>query len=156
MKKCSSCENKHYAKGFCRKHYVSWRYENDSEFRERSIKEAYKRTKDRKLIDPVFRDKFRDQKNTYMKNKYHSDPEFKKRKDKSSAIRATLRKKRLKQATPSWVDKEELKRFWENRPDGHHVDHIVPIKGKEVCGLNVPWNLQYLPSQDNLKKSNKF
>jgi hypothetical protein len=155
MKICSNCADKHYAKGFCRKHYIQFRYENDESFRKRAIKESYDRIKNRKLVDPTFKQKAQESKNTYMKNKYHTDPEFKKRKDKSSAIRSTLRKKRLKQATPPWVNKEELKQFWENRPPGYHVDHIMPIKGKNFCGLNVIWNLQYLPAQENLKKSNK-
>lgn len=76
--------------------------------------------------------------------------------------RAHMSRWAVAQATPRWVvfdelvrvyGRSELMRLKTGKP--HHVDHIVPIRGRHVSGLNVPWNLQVLPALENLRKSNK-
>lgn len=59
-------------------------------------------------------------------------------------------------ATPAWADKNKIKEIYKNCPEGYHVDHIIPLQGDFVCGLHVETNLQYLPAEENLKKSNKY
>jgi hypothetical protein len=76
------------------------------------------------------------------------------------------RKLTQKQRMPLWLskqDKEHIDYFYSQaqvltKKTGikHHVDHIVPIQGKNVSGLHVPWNLQILTAKDNLQKSNHF
>lgn len=69
-------------------------------------------------------------------------------------------------SAPSWLNeqqKEEIRTFYWLAIDlrsvtgeEYHVDHIVPLQGKNICGLHVPWNLQILPSDLNIAKRNRY
>jgi len=63
--------------------------------------------------------------------------------------------RRVRIATPKWSDRAAVSLFSSACPEGYHIDHIVPLRGKSVCGLHVLENLQYLPAQENMRKSNK-
>lgn len=86
-------------------------------------------------------------------------------KSKVTAINKNYKYRKIN-ATPSWlteIQHSQIEAFYwlaklqtELTDDCFHVDHIVPLKGKTVCGLHVPWNLQVLAAKDNLSKSNKI
>jgi hypothetical protein len=77
--------------------------------------------------------------------------------DSLRSLTAKRRANKLK-ATPKWLTEsqnEQMRLFYKNCPEGFEVDHIIPLQGKEVKGLHVPWNLQYLNKSENRRKSNK-
>lgn len=68
-----------------------------------------------------------------------------------------------RQATPRWANHffiaeiYHLAKLREQVCGGEwHVDHIVPLRGKTVCGLHVEHNLQVIPAEINHQKSNRW
>lgn len=60
-------------------------------------------------------------------------------------------------ACPSWVDRSEIQSVYARaKREGKQVDHIVPLRNPQVCGLHVPWNLQLLTKTENCSKNNRF
>lgn len=81
--------------------------------------------------------------------------------DKVNAIVARRRASKL-QATPAWANQEKIEEFYYtarmlgmHTGELYHVDHIIPLKSKLVCGLHWEANLQILTQADNLSKSNR-
>jgi hypothetical protein len=70
------------------------------------------------------------------------------------------------QRTPKWLTHEDFSKIEMMYAKAkmlevetgiqHHVDHIIPMRGKYVSGLHVPDNLQILTANDNVRKSNRY
>lgn len=96
-------------------------------------------------------------------------------KELDKAIRAKSRHKRTAaqikreankiQRTPRWLTQlhfDQIELFYESAREltkefGFQidVDHIIPLRGVNVSGLHVPWNLQLLSHDENMSKGNK-
>lgn len=95
----------------------------------------------------------------------HKDKIYKKRKNYFRIKAAERRALKLK-ATPKWLTQEhkelikieyELAAWCSSVMDcEYQVDHIIPLKGKTVCGLHVPWNLQVITAKENQIKNNRI
>lgn len=76
------------------------------------------------------------------------------------------RKRHIAQATPKWLtdeQKAETVMIYKIAAEkttitgiAHHVDHIVPLRGSNVSGLHVFWNLRVVTAEENYQKNNKF
>ncbi len=76
------------------------------------------------------------------------------------------RRARSKSATPPWLTQVERGRILLKYKEAkvmslltgirHEVDHVIPLNGKSVSGLHVPWNLRVIPARENKRKSKKF
>lgn len=84
--------------------------------------------------------------------------------NKARYVERTVRRRvREKLATPVWANIDAMVKFYEqaaylSAKTGvlHHVDHIIPLQGGNVCGLHVETNLQVLPWAVNVAKGNKI
>lgn len=135
-------------------------YETHKEEKKRYDKKYYLKNKEKKHKDNKrWNDRNRDYLNTWISDWKKDNP------DKVREYSAKRRSKKL-EALPSWLTQEQLsqisltyqlaKKLELLTGETHHVDHIIPLQGKDVCGLHVPWNLQAIPASVNLRKSNKL
>jgi len=116
--------------------------------------ERYLKTKEHhKKLCTLWREENREYKNQISKEWQSAN------KPRRAASEAKRRSRKLN-ATPPWLTEEDhrniLKIYEYAATLGYHVDHIVPLQGKKVCGLHVPWNLQPLSPKENMIKHNCF
>jgi len=66
-------------------------------------------------------------------------------------------------ATPRWNDVDRMREFYFAADflsmvtgEWYHVDHIVPLQSKLVCGFHADSNLQVVPGAHNQAKGNRW
>jgi hypothetical protein len=69
---------------------------------------------------------------------------------------SAARRSREKRASLGGAYADETRRKYAACPPGHHIDHIIPLRGKNVSGLHVPWNLEPISAEENLRKGNRL
>jgi hypothetical protein len=77
--------------------------------------------------------------------------------------RVAKRRAVARQAEPLWANAALIKLLYATRQylteqtgELWHIDHVVPLQGRNVCGLHVHFNLRVVPAKVNLAKGNKF
>ena len=163
--------NKQYFKkrsdqNFCsnkcnKKHF----YDNNKDLIKLRLKSSYKKFRKQRLKKvkenyKINREKIlKYRKGYYQKNSEHIKlyvRNWRKTNKKITNSYKAKRKLMQKNAIPKWANLKKIKEIYAKCPDGYHVDHIIPINSKVVCGLHVENNLQYLTAFDNIRKKNKF
>ncbi len=144
------------------------RYWKDPEVHRERRKETYRRH-GTKRVDSEYEKKWRvenkDKCNEYKKEYKEKYPDkvkkwgtdYNKRHPQVRAFHTAKRRAAKLRATPPWLTEEhweQIRGLYEVCPKNYHVDHMVPLQGKTVCGLHVPWNLQIIPAEENLRKNN--
>lgn len=136
-----------------------------------SKRESYVRNKAVRLASQkeytrVNRDRIYARNREYIKARPEKEREYGRRYRQANLhmgrARASRRLAQKLKATPSWANAQKIRAFYESADalgmltgEWHHVDHIVPLQGKTVCGLHNEFNLQILTAFDNVSKGNR-
>lgn len=154
-KKCGSSDfvaNGKYTRcNPCQKKQRKLRYQSRKEEFDAKNNEWKKLNKEKSLIH---KKKWRDNNKEYQ-SQYVKD--WKKKNKGRVREYCANRRAALKQATPLWADRDEMRRIHQLAADRNLVvDHIVPLNSPYVCGLNAPDNLRCITKELNEFKGNRY
>lgn len=164
MSLCSveGCGGKRHGHGFCRKHYhvkfaergAAWRAANQDKVK------AHKRAEYVRHADT-----YKARAAKWVRNNSEKRKSIVKQWDGRNrgalCAKDAKRKASYLNATPAWANTFFIKEAYgvavlRTKVTGikWHVDHLVPLQSKKVCGLHVENNLRVIPAIDNRRKSN--
>ncbi len=139
-----------------REYSKQWRLDNPDIFKQYTKASYHKHKEKNKEVIQKYRENNKEKIKLTVKRWQKLNKE--EQRPKRAAILAKYRASKL-QAVPPWLGRElksEIKQIYIDCPKGYQVDHIVPLQGKNIRGLHVPWNLQYLTAEENQIKGNRF
>lgn len=126
----------------------AWQKKNDYHRRPDVLAKSRKRTKEWLAANP--------ERAKEAAKRYRED-----NRGEVNAMKARYRAAR-RQACPHWLTPEqkrqivdiyrEAARLTKLTGERYDVDHIVPLQGKTVCGLHVPWNLRVITRDENNRR----
>lgn len=108
--------------------------------------------------------------NQHSRDKYWANPETGRQRIKDwrsinpekAAENFLIRVRHCGNRVPAWADREKIRAVYKEAKarrilgEDVHVDHEIPLRGKNVCGLHVHLNLRIIPGSINLAKSNQW
>jgi len=115
--------------------------------------------KQRELLRSESKKEYRNKNKEALKKKKSS---YRKKNQSNYNAREAKRRAGKLQATPNWYEKDKIEFVYKKSKElskllgeQMEVDHIIPLQGKDVCGLHVWENLQILEKSLNVSKGNR-
>lgn len=137
---------------------VKWRAENPEQVKQHLRKHYIKNATRIGLVRNARYEKNREKELAQCKAYQSNNPAYRNKKNATRRAAYVL-------ALPKWltpIQQVQIDELYEiaraktvQTGRKHDVDHIIPLRAKNVCGLHVPWNLQVLGARENNRKFNK-
>lgn len=155
--------NKEQQKEYGKQHYIEnreWYLNYAAQYRENNPEKVKNAVREWRKLNPEYHVlKGRE----YYRNNKEWFRDYWKQHAETYNARASLRRARIVDAHPSWVELSDIEHFYimartltELTGVPHEVDHIIPLNNDTVCGLHVPDNLRVVSMDYNRSKGNKY